>query len=60
MNTIRVPNCFDPDQDQRFVGPDMGPNCLQMFLITQHKSLLASKELSHSNGHYYKNVDSYK
>ena len=21
MNTIRVLNCLDPDQDQRFVGP---------------------------------------
>ena len=22
-------NSFDPDQDQHFVGPDLGPNCLQ-------------------------------
>ena len=21
--------CLDPDQDQHFVGPDLGPNCLQ-------------------------------
>ena len=21
---------FDPDQAQHFVGPDLGPNCLQM------------------------------
>ena len=21
---------FDPDQDRRYVGPDLGPNCLQM------------------------------
>ena len=26
---IRVSNGLDPDQDQRFVGPDLGPNCLQ-------------------------------
>ena len=28
-NTIRVPNSLDPDQARRFVGPDLGPNCLQ-------------------------------
>ena len=24
-----VSNCLDPDQDQHFVGRDLGPNCLQ-------------------------------
>ena len=28
-NTIRVSNGFDQVQDQHFVGPDLGPNCLQ-------------------------------
>ena len=28
-NTIRVSNGLDPDLDRRFVGPDLGPNCLQ-------------------------------
>ena len=28
-NTIRVSNILDPDQAQHFVGPDLGPNCLQ-------------------------------
>ena len=28
-NTIRVSNSLDPDQVQHFVGPDLGPNCLQ-------------------------------
>ena len=28
-NTIRVSNSLDPDQAQHFVGPDLGPNCLQ-------------------------------
>ena len=23
-------NSLDPDQARRFVGPDLGPNCLQM------------------------------
>ena len=30
--TIRVSNSLDPDQAQRFVGPDLGLNCLQMLL----------------------------
>ena len=28
-NTIRMPNGLDPDQYRHFVGPDLGPNCLQ-------------------------------
>ena len=28
-NSIRVSNSLDPDQDQRSVGPYLGPNCLQ-------------------------------
>ena len=30
-NTIRVSNCLNTDQDQRFVCPDLYPNCLQRF-----------------------------
>ena len=25
-------NSLDPDDDQHFVGPDLGPNCLQRLL----------------------------
>ena len=28
-NTIRVSNRLDPDQARHFVGPDLGPKCLQ-------------------------------
>ena len=28
-NTIRVSYSLDPDQARHFVGPDLGPNCLQ-------------------------------
>ena len=28
-NTIRVSNSLDPGQARRFVGPGLGPNCLQ-------------------------------
>ena len=29
LNIIRMLNSLDPDQTQRFVEPDLGPNCLQ-------------------------------
>ena len=29
MNTTRVSNSLNPDQTGQFVGPDLGPNCLQ-------------------------------
>ena len=29
MDTIRVTNGLDPDQDRRSVGPYLGRNCLQ-------------------------------
>ena len=29
FNTIGVSNSLDPDQARHFVGPEMGPNCLQ-------------------------------
>ena len=28
-NTIGVSNGLDPDEARRFVGPELGPNCLQ-------------------------------
>ena len=28
-NMIRLSNSLDPDQAQQFLGPDLGPNCLQ-------------------------------
>ena len=30
MNTIIVSISLDPDQARRTVGPDLGPDCLQM------------------------------
>ena len=27
--TLLEPNGLNPDQDLRFIGPDLGPNCLQ-------------------------------
>ena len=45
FNTIRVSNSLDPDQARRYVGPYLGPNCLQR-LSADDKSLLAGKELN--------------
>ena len=28
-------NSLDPDQDQHFVGPDLGPNCLPRLRMTK-------------------------
>ena len=33
-------NSLDPDQTRRFVGPDLGPNCLQMLSADVGKELL--------------------
>ena len=47
FNTIRMSNLLDPDQAQHFVGPDLGPNCLQnIFVSRQQKSPQAGKELN--------------
>ena len=35
MNTTGVSIGLDPDQDRHNVGPDLGPNCLQMFNATR-------------------------
>ena len=31
-NTLRVSSNFDPNQARQNLGPDLGPNCLQMLL----------------------------
>ena len=39
-------NSLDPDQDRHSVDPDLGPNCLQIKVISKRqKSLLARKGL---------------
>ena len=42
VNTTRVSNNLDLDQDRRSVGPDLAPNCLQS---NQQKIPLARKEI---------------
>ena len=39
-STIRVSNSSDSDQDRRFVGPDLGPNCLQRLFADDKSSRL--------------------
>ena len=43
-NTNRVSNSLDPDQVQRFVVPDLGPNCLQR-LSADDKSPLSGERV---------------
>ena len=33
-NVMKVSNSMDPDLARRFVGPDLGPNCLQSYQQT--------------------------
>ena len=40
---IRVSNGLDPDQDRRYVSPDLGSNCLQK--LSAVNRMLARKEL---------------
>ena len=44
-NTIRVSNSLDQDQVRLFVGPDLGPNCLQRPSVENKKLPLAGKAL---------------
>ena len=37
-NTIRLSNSLDPDQARHYVGPDLGPNCLQRLLADDKSS----------------------
>ena len=49
-NTIRVSNSFDPDQDQHFVRPDLGSNCLQRLIS---RRLSVRKELTLGKRGFY-------
>ena len=46
FNTVRASNSLDPDQVRCFVGPDLGPNCLQRLSADYKKIPLAGKELN--------------
>ena len=36
--SLTVSNILDPDQDRRFVGPDLGLNCLQRHKQVKNES----------------------
>ena len=44
-NNIRVSSSLDPDQAQRFVTLDQGPNCLQRLLALIQQTKPVGKEL---------------
>ena len=45
FNTIRVSNRLDPDQARHFVGPDLGPNCLQRLSADNKSKELNTEQL---------------
>ena len=45
MNPFRMSNGLYPDHDQHFVGPDLGPSCLQWLLVDDKSSLHAYQTL---------------
>ena len=42
-------NSLEPDQDRHFVGPDLGPSCLQKLSTDDKKWRLARKEFTRVN-----------
>ena len=42
---LGVKNSLDPDQARHFVGPDLGPICLQRFISRLRKLTLAGNKL---------------
>ena len=45
FNTFRVSNSLDPDQARHFVGPDLGPNCLQRLSADNKDKELNTEQL---------------
>ena len=43
-NTNKVINDLDLGQDQPFVSPALGPNCLHLLIMQQRTKVAASKE----------------
>ena len=44
MNTIRVSNGLDPDQDRRSDGSDLGRNCLQRLSVASSKERVNTQD----------------
>ena len=52
MSKLSVSNILDPDQDRFFIGPDLGPNCLQR-IYQQTIKVAASKERENKSSLFY-------
>ena len=46
-------NSLDPDQDRHFVGPDLGPYCLQRLSADDRSRHLQRKSYRKENLHHY-------
>ena len=55
MNTLKVSNDLDPDQDRQNVGPDFGPNCLQRLSANNKRQHYLGRH--YSCGHSEHNLD---
>ena len=49
FNTIRVSNSLDLDQTRHFIGPDLGPNCLQRLSADNKSCPWRAKSLIQNN-----------
>ena len=47
--SISTSNSLDPDQARHFVGPDLGPNCLQRLSAEDKRRIVADRK--HSSTH---------
>ena len=54
-NTFKVSNSLDPDQAQHFVGPDLGPNCLQR-LSADNTTIIGKKFTGSQNKILYTHI----
>ena len=54
-NTTRAPNSLDPDKDCHSVGPEQGPNCLQM-LSADDKSRGQQGKINDTYNKYFPNT----
>ena len=51
--TIRMSNSWDPDQARHFVGPDLGPNCLQQLSADDtSRQIVNSQKLTRGDPSY--------
>ena len=51
-NTISVPNGLDPNQARHFVGPDLGPKCMQRLSADDKSRRYQEKARNHAKNNF--------